>query len=161
MKSALKILKTILLVVLLVTAIVFLPRELFPQSLEVKHIEDSGGSELDSDPKNSPLAATTNEGSPGDDIGIPSEYFMTFDEICSIQNINLNDKLAGLSIINKINKADAARIYDLAHDGLTIDEMNEIKQMLKKSLSADEIEKLSDILQKCKEQYAADKIANR
>lgn len=139
----------------------------FKDSEPKKNIENQAiGNETDKT-ENSDLKAEPStekkadeESEKNNSIIIPDKYFMTFNEVNSIENISLRDKLTGLSIISKIKKADIERVYELADGGITLDELKEIKRILEKNLSKDEIEKLDDILTKNRKLYAEGKLAN-
>lgn len=84
----------------------------------------------------------------------PDEYFLTFKEINSVENMNLQDKLTGLSIISKIKNSDLQKIYKLADGGITLEELKELKKILDRNLSKSEIEKLDDLLMKNRKLFA-------
>ncbi len=105
----------------------------------------------------------TNEGAVPEDNGTEtaneaaepdSSYFMTTGEVGFLGNLDMLDKLEALSLIAKVGKEEADRIYDLAMDGITYAEMKQIEDILKKYLDKAEMEKLTALLKKNKKQYS-------
>ena len=84
-----------------------------------------------------------------------SAWYMSKDEVECFSELSLSDKLSGLSLISKIGKEDADRIYDLADDGITCAELEEIKTILNKKLTAEEMDIVDGLLEKNKELYAS------
>jgi hypothetical protein len=101
-----------------------------------------------------PIGSAADKGSSGS----RDDYFMTFSEVNSIENINMQDKLLGLSIISKIKKDDLQKIYKLSDGGITIDELKELKKILDRNLCKSDIEKLDDLLMKNKKLFAEGKL---
>ena len=89
----------------------------------------------------------------------PGEYFMTLNEVFAIENISLADKLAGLSILGKLKKDEVDAVFNIAEDGITYGELDEIRHRLEKSLPEKDVEKLSEILMKNKKLYEEGKLA--
>lgn len=114
-----------------------------------ENINPQGDSE-----KNPPSEDIQNIGSSNEE----DEYFMTFSEVNSIENINLRDKLTGMSILSKIKNIDLQKIYTLADGGITMEELRELKKILEKSLNKSEIEKLDELLMKNKKLFAEGKL---
>lgn len=81
-------------------------------------------------------------------------YFLTLDEVISMQNINLEDKIAGLAVLKKLGKSEMERIVELTNAGITNGEMHEIKAILTKRLSQEDLECLNEILIKNKKIYS-------
>lgn len=86
--------------------------------------------------------------------GDGSAWFMTKDEVECLGSLSITDKLSALSLIAKIGQKDADRIYDMATDGVTLQEMREIESILGKSLSQDEMDIVNNIIEKNRELYA-------
>lgn len=82
------------------------------------------------------------------DAIVPGEYFMTRAEVASIDGLSLKDKLTGISIISKVEKRHIDAIRSMAGDGVTYEEMREIRSMLEKYLTEEEIGTLCKILLK-------------
>lgn len=83
-----------------------------------------------------------------------STYFMTTGEVAFLENLSMLDKLEALSLISKVGREEADRIYDFAIDGITYTEMKDIEAVLARHLDKDEMAKLTNLLQKSKKQYS-------
>jgi hypothetical protein len=86
--------------------------------------------------------------------GDSSPWFMTQDEVECLGSLSITDKLSALSLITKIGQEDADRIYDMASDGITREEMNEIKAILGKSLSQEDLDMVYSLIEKNRDLYA-------
>ena len=86
--------------------------------------------------------------------GPDSTFFMTTGEVSFLENLSMLDKLEALSLISKVGREEADRIYDLAADGITYSEMKDIEFILKRYLDRDEMETLTNLLNKSKKQYS-------
>lgn len=103
-------------------------------------------------------ASGTAEAGSGPDAG-----YMTSGEVQSLGELGLRDKLAALTILSKIGSSDSDRIYELAADGVTNAEMEEIKRLLESKLSQADMEELYVILDRNRKLYAeknTDRIEN-
>ena len=85
----------------------------------------------------------------------PSAYFLTPSEAGCLGGLGLADKISALSLISRIGSAETDRIYEMAGDGITYAEMDEIKATLEKYLSKDDMDILYNLLDKGKKLYAA------
>lgn len=103
-------------------------------------------------------AAAGTPGTAGTDSTADTGY-MTSDEVQCLGELGLQDKLAALTVLSKISSSESDRIYDLAKDGVTCAEMEEIKAMLEKKLSKADMELLYGIIDKSRKLYA-EKTAN-
>lgn len=86
--------------------------------------------------------------------GPDSTFFMTTGEVSFLENLSMLDKLEALSLISKVGREEADRIYDLAADGITYSEMKDIEVILKRYLDRDEMATLTNLLNKSKKQYS-------
>ena len=84
----------------------------------------------------------------------PEGFFMTCEEVASIENLSLRDKLTGLSILSRMEKDQIERICSISEGGVTFEEAGVIRQILEKYLSDSEIDTLNDILLRNKRVYA-------
>lgn len=82
-----------------------------------------------------------------------NSYYMTKSEVGFLGNLDIKDKLKALSLISKVGRKDADKIYVEASDGVTYSEMNDIKDILGKYLTQKEMEILIDLLDKNKQLY--------
>lgn len=89
--------------------------------------------------------------------GDAAEYFLSIDELTSMEHISFSDKLAGAYLLGKIGEGDKEALYGVVKDGITYDELKEIRKMLEEYLSEREIEKLYDIFLRSKKLYAEGK----
>ncbi len=83
--------------------------------------------------------------------GILYDFFLTYDEIIALKNVNFNEKLAALKIVSKINSGDFEKILRLADGGITYEEKIEADRILRKSISEEDIKKVYGIIFKYKE----------
>lgn len=90
--------------------------------------------------------------------GDKAAYYMTSGEVSFLENLSLKDKLEALSVISKIGREEADKIYDMASDGVTVAEMEEIRNILEKYLSKQDMDTLDGILARSKMQYAGQNI---
>ncbi|MCX7843355.1 MAG: hypothetical protein N2489_09840 [Clostridia bacterium] len=93
----------------------------------------------------------SNEGKTGDEEASQEnneekKYFLTLDEILSIKDISLKDKLAGLSVIKKLKREDIERIVEMAQGGITQEEYRAIENILRNNLEKKDIACLGEIL---------------
>jgi hypothetical protein len=75
------------------------------------------------------------------------DFFMTFEEVESMENLELLQKLTGISILSKVAKDDMENIYYMIEGGITYEEMGEIRKLLEKYLSDAEVDTLYEILE--------------
>lgn len=90
----------------------------------------------------------------GEGAGPDSTFFMTTGEVGFLENLSILDKLEALSLISKVGREEADKIYDLAMDGVTYAEMKDIEAILKEYLDQEEMDKLTGLLEKNKKQYS-------
>jgi hypothetical protein len=79
--------------------------------------------------------------------GESGDFFMTFEEVESMENLELLQKLTGISILSKVAKDDMESIYYMIEGGITYEEMGEIRKLLEKYLSDAEVDTLYEILE--------------
>jgi hypothetical protein len=97
-------------------------------------------------------AAGAGPGTAGTDSAAAKGY-MTLEEVQYLGELSLQDKLAALTVLSKIGSSESDRIYQLAADGVTYAEMEEIRAMLEKKLSEADMEVLYGILDKSRRLY--------
>jgi len=78
----------------------------------------------------------------------PDEKFLTLDDISGFEKMAPADKLAAATIMRKISKDDMERVWDIARDGVTYKEIQEIRGILEARLSPKEIGTLEALLLK-------------
>lgn len=83
-----------------------------------------------------------------------STYYMTTGEVGFLENLSLLEKLEAYTLISKVGREEADRIYDMSMDGITYTEMGEIEAVLKNFLSKDEMDTLMELLEKSKQRYS-------
>jgi hypothetical protein len=105
--------------------------------------------------------AANENGTLRDEAENEAAYYMTSDEVGFLEDLSLVDKLEALSLISKVGKEESDKIYDIASDGVTIAEMEEIKNILEKHLSQKEMDTLNGILDKNKLLYAGQNTRNK
>jgi hypothetical protein len=93
----------------------------------------------------------------GKSPGESGDFFMTFEEVESMENLELLQKLTGVSILSKVAKDDMESIYYMIEGGITYEEMGEIRRLLEKYLSDAEVDTLYEILEAGKEINKKDK----
>jgi hypothetical protein len=86
----------------------------------------------------------------GKNPGKSGDFFMTFEEVESMENLELLQKLTGVSILSKVAKDDIESIYYMIEGGITYEEMGEIRRLLEKYLSDAEVDLLYEILEASK-----------
>jgi len=91
----------------------------------------------------------------------PDKYYMTFNEVNALEHAGTRDKLLFLSIAARLGRADTDRILAIAADGVTYEEMREIRSILEKKLNADEIKKIEDILSEFRKLYSGGKLVKK
>lgn len=80
--------------------------------------------------------------------------YMTMEEVQCLGELGLQDKLAALTVLSKVSRSESDRIYELALDGVTNAELEEIRGLLEKELSVTDMEVLYGILDKSRKLYA-------
>lgn len=83
-----------------------------------------------------------------------SGMYMTPEEVEYLGELSLQDKLSALTLLSGIGGRDSDRIYELASDGVTYAEMEEIKAILENKLSKADMDVLYGILDKSRRLYA-------
>jgi hypothetical protein len=83
-----------------------------------------------------------------------SGYYIHPEEIESLKNLSLQDKLAVLSIISKIDRDVADRVYEMSKDGVTYHEFAEIKESVENYLEPADVEILEELFHRSREIYA-------
>ena len=86
--------------------------------------------------------------------------YMTSEEVQCLGELGLRDKLAALTVLSKIDSFKSDKIYELAIDGVTTAEMEEIRGLLEKKLSEADMDVLYGILDRSRKLYA-EKIATQ
>jgi len=74
------------------------------------------------------------------------ELFLTINEIKTLRNMGMADKLKAMTIFSKIDGSSIEKICTIAEGGITYDEVEEIKLLLRKNLASNHIEELNDII---------------
>lgn len=87
-------------------------------------------------------------GEPGDD------YFVTLDEIGLLKNMSLQDKLKAVSILSGVDRNILDSAIQMAGDGITYDEYNELMDSAEEYLEPTDIKTLEDILNRNISLYA-------
>lgn len=82
-------------------------------------------------------------------------YFLTYNEIKSLEKVSLGDKLFGMMLVSKIKSANLNRIWDLASGGITTTEEAKLKTILEKDLKQKDIEKIYQLLNRNMERLAS------
>jgi len=85
-------------------------------------------------------------------------YVIPYDKLISMKNIGLMDKLSVMAIVSKIKKSNMNKIYAIAKDGVTLEEINEIKVILEEDLNKKDMNKLMKIINKNMDLYAQGKL---
>lgn len=83
-----------------------------------------------------------------------SGMYMTAEEVRYLGELSLQDKLSALMLVSEVGSPDSDRIYELASDGVTYAELEEIRGILEKKLSKADMDVLYDILDKSRRLYA-------
>lgn len=78
------------------------------------------------------------------------DYFLTVENLKALSKINFMDKLKALNIVRKVRKEDLDRIICITRRGITYSEKGTVEDILKRSLSRKDIDKLQGILDKSK-----------
>ena len=107
-------------------------------------------------------SADRDTGAAGDSSGVTGEvtgvngddYFLTYDQICSLESMSLQDKLKAVSILSGVDKDVLNSAVQMAEDGVTYDEYNELKDSAKEFLNPTDIETLEGILKRNIDLYA-------
>jgi len=74
------------------------------------------------------------------------ELFLTIEDIKSLKNMGVVDKLKAMAIFSKIDGSNIERICSIADGGITYNEAEEIKLILRENLTPQHIEELNDII---------------
>jgi len=82
------------------------------------------------------------------------ESFLSVDEINFFQKISISDKLKVLSVISRLKKEDIEAICRMTSGGVTIAEMNEIREILEERLGKKDVDMLENLINKNKELYS-------
>jgi hypothetical protein len=82
-------------------------------------------------------------------------YFLTYNEIRSLEKVSFRDKLFGIMLVGKIKSANLNRIWALAKGGITTTEANELKTILEKDLKKKDIIKIYNLLKRNMERLAS------
>ena len=79
--------------------------------------------------------------------------FLGPEEVKFFGQLKLKDKLLAMTLLSKIGTNETDNIFEMAIDGVTYEEYEEIKLKLEKKLSKSEIESLTDIIERNKMLY--------
>lgn len=90
-----------------------------------------------------------------------NDYYLTYEEIISIGNISMRDKLFGLYLLRKTGKGDLEKVLRIADGGITYEEWNKLAHILKQDLSSKDMERLKKIIEKNKKLYDEGKLASK
>lgn len=86
-----------------------------------------------------------------------NDNIIPYDELISMKNVGLKDKLSIIAIMNKVKKSNMDKIYAIAKDGIAIEEIDEIRAILEEDLNKKDINKLMEIINKNIDLYAQGK----
>lgn len=119
--------------------------------------------EIKGDPREVEKKGTPDDIAKGNPVeAVKSEtYFLTYDELKSLQKVSLGDKLFGMMILSKMKSNDIDTILALARGGITSSEGVELKNILDKALSPKEVEKIYKKLEHNVEKANEEKFASR
>lgn len=76
------------------------------------------------------------------------ELYMTSADVDSLEALSLAAKLEAVSLISKITAADSKNIYSMSSNGVTFEEKSKIENILKRTLTKQEIKRLIELLDK-------------
>lgn len=93
-----------------------------------------------------------------DDSGSTESCFMTYDELISLENMSLSDKLTGMAIVKKLKSKDIIKLLDMANGGITESEYEEASRLLKETLGHDDYARLNELLMRNKMLHAEGKL---
>ena len=88
------------------------------------------------------------------DVIHANSYYMTSEEVAFLSQMSLEDKLSAMAILTKLGVEDRNRIFEMAHDGVTIAEYDELNEFIDSKLEEYDVEALKGILHKSKMLYA-------
>ncbi|AUS98379.1 hypothetical protein CDQ84_04185 [Clostridium thermosuccinogenes] len=83
-----------------------------------------------------------------------SKYYMTYEELMALDNIDFWDKITGMAILSKLKKEDAEKLLELARGGITMKEFETASRLLEEALGKEDFKKLMDITEKNKKLLA-------
>lgn len=83
-----------------------------------------------------------------DGLHDPNGLYLTESQVADLGELDIKDKLSAVAIISKVGSDESNRIYDMAMDGVTYGELQEIEKILGRYLSADEIDSIKNIIDK-------------
>ncbi|MEG6614204.1 hypothetical protein V6C42_15275 [Pseudoclostridium thermosuccinogenes] len=82
------------------------------------------------------------------------KYYMTYEELMALDNIDFWDKITGMAILSKLKKEDAEKLLELAAGGITMKEFETASRLLEEALGKEDFKKLMDITEKNKKLLA-------
>jgi|GEM_PF-2887142 len=82
------------------------------------------------------------------------DYFITLEEIGSLENMSLQDKLKAVSILSTVDRGILDSAVEMAGDGITYDEYDELKASAEVYLDTDDVKTLEDILDRNRSLHA-------
>lgn len=75
-----------------------------------------------------------------------SHYAVLPEQISSLQQLSLKDKLTAMAILSKMGREEVNRIVDISRDGVTYDELDELIKSAEVCLEPSDIETLKELL---------------
>ena len=88
------------------------------------------------------------------DVILANSYYMTSEEVAFLSQLSLEDKLSAMAILTKLEVEDRNRIFEMAYDGVTIAEYDELNESIDSKLEEYDVEAIKRILHKSKMLYA-------
>ena len=76
------------------------------------------------------------------------DIYLTAEEISSMEEMSLGEKLTGLAILSKLKKEVLNQIYVMARDGITTNEAEDIECLLQDNLGKEDINAIKTMLHK-------------
>ncbi len=115
------------------------------------------GEKTGANSQNNPAGQDSQPGEPGaagTNCITGEDFFITLEEIGLLENMSLQDKLKAASILSGIDRNVLDSAIQMAADGITYDEYNELLDSADEYLDQTDIETLEDILNRNRSLYA-------
>lgn len=134
--------------------------ELKELQIDKKNIQAKSNQEIEGEPENKlEEEYITNRNGNEKSSSMADEkietYFLTYNEIKSLEKVSFGDKLFGMMLLSKIKSANVNRIWALAKGGITTTEAVELKTILEKDLKQKDIDKIYNLLKRNMERLAS------
>lgn len=128
--------------------------------IDKENIQAKSNQEIEDEPENKPDEEYIADRNSNEKSSLVADkkietYFLTYNEIKSLEKVSFEDKLFGMMLLSKIKSANLKRMLALAKGGITTTEAATLKTILEKDLKQNDIDKIYNLLKRNMERLAS------